>query len=206
MISIPPDLLSEITAEYSYIVYAVRIHTSSVLNFVATDNDAVIGGTVFQAKPFEIDTVSISGSMGVSTVTINFDAVQTDLVSLALNNELQGSKVEIYLVGLDENLKSIDTVPLFIGFITDIEIDDKIISLRVSDLMYRWKDEQLNNHAATCPWRFKDPHTCKYSGSETWCDKTYNRCQALGNTQHFRGFRYLPSISEKDIWWGKAPK
>jgi len=43
---------------------------------------------------------------------------------------------------------------------------------------------------------------CPYVSSETWCDKSYDRCNTLGQTNNFGGFRWLPAIQEKDIWWG----
>jgi hypothetical protein len=47
---------------------------------------------------------------------------------------------------------------------------------------------------------------CAYLGDETWCDQSYARCVTLGNSDNFGGFRFLPSLMEKDIWWGKVPK
>jgi len=44
---------------------------------------------------------------------------------------------------------------------------------------------------------------CLYAGGETWCDRTYARCLVLGNTDNFGGFRWLPSIIDKEIWWGR---
>jgi hypothetical protein len=46
---------------------------------------------------------------------------------------------------------------------------------------------------------------CAYIGSETWCDQSYDRCSALGNADNFGGMRFIPSIAEKEIWWGKIP-
>lgn len=47
---------------------------------------------------------------------------------------------------------------------------------------------------------------CAYLGSEAWCDQSYARCCNLGNSGNFGGFRFLPSLMEKDIWWGRVPK
>ena len=44
---------------------------------------------------------------------------------------------------------------------------------------------------------------CLYAGAETWCDRTYARCTVLGNTDNFGGFRWLPSIIDKEVWWGR---
>jgi hypothetical protein len=46
---------------------------------------------------------------------------------------------------------------------------------------------------------------CNYSGLQDWCDQTYARCLDLTNQNNFGGFRFLPYIMEKEIWWG-GPK
>ncbi|GAI73202.1 unnamed protein product, partial [marine sediment metagenome] len=48
---------------------------------------------------------------------------------------------------------------------------------------------------------------CGYGGGETWCDRTYARCVVLANSDNFGGFRWLPSIVDKEVFWGpQAPK
>ena len=46
------------------------------------------------------------------------------------------------------------------------------------------------------------PDECHYGGAQTWCDQTYERCKVLTNKDNFGGFRFLPYIMEKEIWWG----
>lgn len=47
---------------------------------------------------------------------------------------------------------------------------------------------------------------CAYIGSELWCDQSYERCLALGNTLNYGGFRFAPAMQEKQVWWGATPK
>jgi hypothetical protein len=46
---------------------------------------------------------------------------------------------------------------------------------------------------------------CAYIGGSLWCDQSYERCVSLDNDENFGGFRFLPSLMEKDIWWGRVP-
>jgi hypothetical protein len=46
--------------------------------------------------------------------------------------------------------------------------------------------------------------TCRYSGAEIWCDRSWDRCSALGNTINYGGFKYLPNIIGKQIYWGQS--
>ena len=49
-----------------------------------------------------------------------------------------------------------------------------------------------------------EPGTCQYTGASTWCDQSWERCSTLGNDDNFGGFRWLPYLSGKNIWWGRT--
>jgi hypothetical protein len=91
----------------------------------------------------------------------------------------------------------------FTGIIGEYEIQgDKLIKLTLNSELILWNKKALRNHAATCQWTFKGSE-CGYGGSGT-CDLSYDSCVALGNQNYFGGFRFLPAIEEKDIWWGRT--
>lgn len=46
--------------------------------------------------------------------------------------------------------------------------------------------------------------TCNYTGAETWCDQSWERCNTLANTAYFAGCRWLPYLADKEIWWGRG--
>jgi len=52
-------------------------------------------------------------------------------------------------------------------------------------------------YKAMCPWIFKGTE-CGYAGGETLCDRTPARCDALGMTDNFGGFRWVPHPSQSD--------
>jgi len=41
-------------------------------------------------------------------------------------------------------------------------------------------------------------------GAADWCDRTYTKCVTLSNTTNYGGFRWLPSIVDREIWWGRV--
>jgi len=45
---------------------------------------------------------------------------------------------------------------------------------------------------------------CNYTGAETSCDQSYDRCIELGNQANFGGFRWQPYLADKDLWWGRG--
>ena len=36
-----------------------------------------------------------------------------------------------------------------------------------------------------------------------WCDGSYDRCLLMDNTANFGGFRWLPALQDRKIWWGQ---
>ncbi len=54
-------------------------------------------------------------------------------------------------------------------------------------------------------WKWYIPGTCRYAGDETTCDKSWDRCAELENTDNFGGKRWLTWLQEKILWWGRVP-
>ena len=89
------------------------------------------------------------------------------------------------------------------GFISSWELSsDNQVRISVKNEAMLWAKKTLRIHSSSCPWVFKGTE-CGYSGTATWCDRNYARCGELLNTDNYGGFRFLPSIMEKEIWWGR---
>jgi hypothetical protein len=70
-----------------------------------------------------------------------------------------------------------------------------------------WRDFWAQTGSAGVAWGLGTEYkagTCNYIGGETWCDQSWPRCNALGNTAYFRGCRWLPYLADKEIWWGRG--
>jgi len=206
MITIPPELATELSSEISFTCYMFDLELSTPIYYVNIDEDIWYNNNKYRAFPFNLNNVDLSLGDSVQSITIDFDTVGLELASIVLNQDIRGTNSGLWFAAIDNNLNVIGRLNLFYGFVSEVEFDDKKLQLTLMDEMSRWKDQTVNVHSPTCIWRFKDPNTCKYNGTETWCDKTYERCSYLGNTLHFRGFRFLPELQEKEIWWGRVPK
>ncbi len=209
MLTLPIEVLNELQATAAFIVLLVDMDLQpegSLVHYTSLDDDVWYEGIKYEPIPLSISDLNISAGQSVDDVTLSIDNVSLLPAALFLNNDLRGKPVDIWICPLDGLGKPLGRVNLFSGFISRVEIRDKVARITVASEMVRWREPVLRRHSSTCPWRFKDSHTCKYAGTETWCDKTWERCVALGNTIHFGGFRYLPSIQEKQIWWGRVPK
>jgi len=95
---------------------------------------------------------------------------------------------------------------IFDGEIDSWQLNEESLKVTVTSILARWSQRTLSKHPKSCRWKVFKGTECQYAGAETWCDRTHVRCTALSNTAHYGGFRWLPSLVDKDIWWGKKPK
>lgn len=96
-------------------------------------------------------------------------------------------------------------VVIFEGILDGWTLSEGQLSLNVTSILSQWAQRTLAQHSPSCRWKTFKGDECKYTGSETWCDRSYSRCDALSNTDNFGGFRWLPSIVDVEIWWGRVP-
>lgn len=97
------------------------------------------------------------------------------------------------------------SIEIFEGLIDSWSMSEGKIEITVANILSQWAQRTLSKHSASCRWKEFKGTECGYAGSETWCDRTYARCEVLSNTASFGGFRWLPSIVDKEIWWGRVP-
>jgi hypothetical protein len=96
-------------------------------------------------------------------------------------------------------------VILFEGILDTWSLTEGRLSVSVTNILSTWAQKTLAEHSPSCRWKVFKGDECRYSGAAPGCDRTYARCTTLGNTLHFGGFRWLPSIIDVDIWWGQTP-
>lgn len=124
----------------------------------------------------------------------------------------QGSRVLIREIVLDDNYEVVGetSAELFEGKIDAWTMDEVNLRFTAVSEMSQWTQKGLRKHSPSCTWKkFKgqtEDSPCFYSGEETWCDRSYKRCGDLSNTANFGGFKFLASIINKEIWWGREKK
>lgn len=86
-----------------------------------------------------------------------------------------------------------EPIEIISGKISNIKGDGKTFSFDiVNDLGNYSTVSPRITYDVSCPWIFKDSTYCKYSGSETVCNKTMSRCKELSNVLNFGGFPNIP--------------
>jgi hypothetical protein len=151
----------------------------------------------------------MTSDMAIDRAQVNLQNVDLAMSGIILNETITNRVVKIYFGALDASNQIIALEKMFHGFVTAWGgMTPKQCPLTLGNYFMFWSKRSLRLAQATCPWAFKggtENPECGYSGTATKCNKTWRKCQALGNTANFGGFRWLPGIEEKKIWWGMIP-
>lgn len=154
---------------------------------------------------FKFSNIKYSLSNIVDKVNIEIDNVDSVQTALFVGGTPQGGAVTLSLVVLDANLKIVNgsAVTMFQGEIDSWKLSETSLSVTITSIFYNWNQRTLSKHSPSCRWKEFKSTECSYAGASTWCDRTYPRCIALANTTNYGGFRWLPSIVDREIWWGR---
>lgn len=169
------------------------------LPFRILENDSVgsidIGGNTYHSKL--IQTSAIQGSLDgnsekmdiiISDISQDFAGLIADKGDVLTNTTC---KVEQVIFSGDSNNSIDNPILLFEGLINNLKLSQTYCAFTVERPLYSYSIVSPNmTYDVNCQFKFKDGR-CLYSGSETKCDKTLARCQALGNVTRFGGY---PSV------------
>lgn len=209
MKSFDSNLAAEIAKEAARSFFLIELVFSSTYRYADADIAiwADTGGTAykFDPFPFQIENIDYTGDLGIDNLTVSLSTVDLTMVSAVLNEDVSHKTVNIYFCCTDSIGVPIATEKIFIGVLTAWEMSNEELRITVANELIHWQKKTLRTCQASCRWVFKGTE-CGYSGSETWCDKSYDRCTALDRSDYFGGFRFLPAIMDREIWWGRTPK
>jgi len=178
---------------------------SGTYRFNNSDIDLPLGGNIYTSRDFVPDRIPQSGDMGVDTVSLNFNSSDGVIPAIILSEDIQGRNATIKFACLDDNYQIIVAEPIFSGTISNWKMRESSSMIEIKNDMILWNKKTLRTCQSSCPWEFKGTE-CTYAGAIDWCDRSYEHCVSLDNSDNFGGFRFLPSIMEKEIYWGRNPK
>lgn len=176
-----------------------------------TDCDVALvsGGNRFDPHPFSLEPVRYSIGHVVDLAKCSFSNLGDTFTAEFVGGDPRGSDVTFQFVALDADYQIIvGALTFFMGEIDGWSLDEEALPIIVSNQFSQWSQRTLSRQSASCRWKkFKGDDAdspCMYAGGESWCDRTYARCTALSNTANFGGQRWLPSIMDREIWWGRT--
>jgi len=158
---------------------------------------------LWEPRGFKFDPISYSMDTIVDQARITLDNRDDVLTVNFVGGTPQGSTVYLRKCVLDANDAVLGAVIMFQGDIDAWNLDQSQIAITVTSIANRWNQRTLNLYSPSCRWKEFGGPECQYDGT-SWCDRTYSRCCSLGNSDNFGGFRWLPSIIDKEIWWGSV--
>jgi phage-related protein len=169
--------------------------------FTDCDQSIQYSGDTYSPRPIILEGFSASGEMPLEGGTIKIGDVDLTIASLVLNNSLKDKDVVIYETYFDSSMNIVGTELVFEGRVEGQELPDEYWAvLKVSPYRYSMNITIPRRYIIRlCGWTFKSSD-CGYSGSETDCSKTWERCGVLGNRARFGGFPFLPKKGTRIMW------
>jgi lambda family phage minor tail protein L len=169
---------------------------SNNLYFAKYDLDVAFDGQLYQKFPISVDSVTENSSGQIDAIRVSVCNVSR-LIQSYLNdyNGLKGKKITIRIVWanllIDPEAKM--DFEVYIDSTVATDTDVVFTCTTKMDLLERQLPGEIYSRTHCQYRKFKDPATCGYSGSETECNRTKQRCKELGNFQRFGAFPSIPT-------------
>lgn len=206
MRNISPQVLRQLAADelIPFLLHDFYLDTQRY-RLTDADVDITVGLLKYTAWPIDARPASYSMTKAVDRIQVELDNVDQTYTSAFVSGTPQGGDYHLMGVWLDGNYNAVgNPITLFYGTIDTWTLDEQKIKITVTSELYAWDQTTLYAHSPSCRWKEFKGTECGYSGKESWCDRSYIRCEALNNTNNFGGFRWLPSLEDKTIWWGRT--
>lgn len=168
------------------------------------------GDELYESRAFTQVSGKYSTRSIVDSSTIKIDNADEYLTQFFVGRIPQGSPIEVsryWLTGGSVHgafPAHITPLMIFNGNIDAWSMQDGELQIKMKSEFSQWNQITLRIQSSSCAWKVFTGIECQYAGGETWCDRTYTRCNALNNTANFGGERWVASIIDKVIWWGRT--
>ena len=216
MRTIDQDLLDEVRqgAIRPFLLLNVTLKNDAgdrfYFNYTDCDTPLYFEGTKFEPYPFAVESVDYGSAKIIDEATIEIDVLDQAFTYYFAETGQQGENIGIRQVLLDSEFQIVGNAAftMFSGEIDSWNLfPDELIRISMTNEFARWDMNTINVHSPSCRWKVFKGTECGYVGSETECDRTYVSCRGkYSNTDNFGGYRWLPDIEDKIIWWGRVPK
>jgi hypothetical protein len=208
---LPRRILTPSSGTYKMPFYLFEFFFTDTLRYTDTDLTVVWSGNIYNPVPIAISGFEKSSLNFAETLTTKTQNVDRAIAAIVLGERIQGKEAAIYVSEWMAPGSFANPSVVFKGQFDGISIeegyDSADVSLGIKNEFVKWDmPVPRSTFAGTCQWKFKSGTPgCQYTGAASLCNKTWERCQELSNVNRFRGFRWLPMLQDKEIWWGKNP-
>lgn len=176
-------------------IFLYRIYDYDGANdllFAEYDANITFNGEVYLAFPITHEFVEETANQEIAQIKVRASNISRYIQAYLEQYDLRGKRVDIILVWANQlnnpDVKIVDTY--YIDSYAANEMDVEFTLTSKFDVLEvpLPSGKYLRSH---CRWVFKSPQ-CGYSGSETSCNRTFQRCQDLNNVARFGGFPSIP--------------
>jgi hypothetical protein len=205
------DISAELALESFQPFWLLSIATTTTIRFTDLDIPIYHDGNLYSPRGLKIGDIAASSDITAETIQIELDDADQVITAFLLNEDVRNKAASLYFgviartaVGLETQL-SRHVQEVWRGFVSGWELAGEAdCRITLTHEFVLWNKEPLRTQSSSCQWTFKGTE-CGYSGEAGWCDKSFDRCKKLSNSDNFGGFRFIPEIAEKEIWWGRNP-
>jgi lambda family phage minor tail protein L len=169
--------------------------------FAAYSRDVVFDGVTYSKFPITHDQITENTKGEIDSVKVQVSNVSRLIEYYLQNYDLRGKRVSIKMVDVD----MLDDPDAYIEFSNYIDSYTSNVKDVVFTLMSKFDILNLMLPSILwlrdyCQFEFACPAVralgrgaeCGYLGAETTCNRTWQRCQELGNSRRFLGARGIP--------------
>jgi len=203
MRNIDASIAAEIAKESFRFFYLLELQLTATYRFNDIDIPIYHGGELFAPRSFSFESLTGSANLSVESLDIDIDDTDQVIGALVLGEDVRNKIAILYFGVITDTPNAMHIQEFMRGIVGGWEIyGDSKVRLNITNEMILWNKKCLRPQSSSCPWTFKGTE-CAYAGGQTWCDQSYARCLDLLNTDNFGGERFLPAITEREIWWGR---
>jgi len=199
------DLFNALIAETAIVIVGVELrfgeYEPSWLRYTDCDVPFYFSGDRYAPRGIEIASIEQYSDLSVDGCTIIVPDLDDNVSSFLMAGDYLGSWCYARFAALASSGAKIGEDALWRGILNDYDIDAGQVSLELVSELILWQKRSLRKTTASCPWAFRGIE-CGYAGASTSCNKSYERCVQLSNSDNFGGFRWLPAVAEQEIRWG----
>lgn len=169
------------------------------LCFAGYDEDVVFSGVTYTRFPISHEFIAENTKGETNQLKVNVANVNRVIQNYLEAYDIRGKKLTVTMVWadkLDDPNSFIEDSYYVDAYGANAEAAEFICSDKFNIMRLELPARKYWRNY--CSWKFKSPE-CGYSGSETSCNKTFQRCGVLANRVRFGGF---PSIPSRSIYVG----
>lgn len=203
----PAALETELQSETYRPFHLIEFDFDTPLRYTNCDIPLVLAGDLYSSRGFNIPEISHAITDNTDKITIEIDIADRDasLLDEFVGGTPSDTTTKIFLQVLDDDMVAIATTTIFQGKIDSYQKKGTSLTVTIASFHSLWNKDTMERSSASCRRNFKQAD-CGYAGDVSECDRSWNTCVALNNTDRFNGFRFLPDLEDKEIWWGREFK